>query len=132
MPHCRKRARFERCLPIQKYGLPIIYDRRDVRASAETRSGKTLAFLLPIIAHCLSKKVRTLNFEMLQHSIICYNFSGILCLKNVTFILHDHPSNRRLLILPFKSEVQDGSRSPRPEWRLYVPLSRDKLIRFIF
>lgn len=63
--HCRfpevlrmnlKKAGYEAPTPIQMQMVPIGLVGRDVIATADTGSGKTIAFLLPVVVHCLEVK----------------------------------------------------------------------------
>ncbi|XP_017334045.1 probable ATP-dependent RNA helicase DDX59 [Ictalurus punctatus] len=66
--HCRfpevlrmnlKKAGYEAPTPIQMQMVPIGLVGRDVIATADTGSGKTIAFLLPVVVHCLEKEAGT-------------------------------------------------------------------------
>ena len=50
--------RFEECTPIQEQAIPVILEGRDLIAVAQTGTGKTAAFSIPIIQRLYLNKWR--------------------------------------------------------------------------
>ena len=51
------RCRYEKPTPVQKYGVKIVTAGSDLMACAQTGSGKTAAYLLPAVNHCLTRTI---------------------------------------------------------------------------
>ena len=52
---------FSKATPIQEQAIPVILNKQDLIACAQTGTGKTAAYVLPILNNIVSKENSTLN-----------------------------------------------------------------------
>lgn len=107
-----KRSKYSKPTPIQKYAIPCVLEGRDLMACAQTGSGKTAAFLLPIIHHLFSMQLpqaRRNNFRY------CAPIAVVLAPTRELAIQIHVQARKFLFESQYRSVVVYGGAEPRKQ-----------------
>ena len=66
-----KRMGYQTTTPVQRYAIPVALSRRDIMSCAQTGSGKTASYLIPVIAKMLSEKPPTSINSRVSQPVSC-------------------------------------------------------------
>ena len=66
-----KRMGYSFPTPVQRYAIPVALGRRDVMSCAQTGSGKTASYLVPVIAKMLSDRPPVSPNPRISHPVAC-------------------------------------------------------------
>ena len=64
-----EKSHYKEPTPIQMQAIPVMMEGRDVVAVAPTGSGKTAAFLIPLIGRVLKRPISNINASMRKNNM---------------------------------------------------------------
>ena len=111
-----KRSGYKKPTPIQKYAIPLITANRDLMGCAQTGSGKTVAFVLPILNKILTENCASPSNQPLcliiapTRELVIQIYEEICKFANeswvkVAFVYGDSPSTHRDVQLAKESHI---------------------------
>ena len=106
---------FEKPTPVQELAIPVIMEGRDIIACAQTGTGKTAAFVLPILERLIKKSKKAINKGEKVHIE--------MSVKNTNRVVGTILSNEVSKVWEDKGCLLYTSPSPRDRTRSRMPSS---------